>query len=100
MPTTPTRRATGSRASSPPAPTRPPTPLAGIPTIDSWQPYRDGGSSYASEDDAHRAGVSLALAVPTKDASGSTPASREALLYQAIPYDPWEEAPSLHFEWA
>ena len=75
-------------------------PLSGIPSIDSWQPYRDGGSSYASEDDVHRAGVSLALAVPTEDASGSAPVSGEALLNQTIPYDPWEEAPSLHFEWA
>lgn len=75
-------------------------PLSGIPSIDSWQPYRDGGSSYASEDDVHRAGVSLALAVPTEDASGSAPVSGEALLNQTIPYDPWEEAPSLHLEWA
>ena len=100
MPTTPTRHTIGSHASSPPAPTRPPTPLAGIPTIDSWQPYRDGGSSYASEDDVRRAGVSLALAVPAEDASGSAPVSREALLYQAIPHNPRGEVPSLHFEWA
>lgn len=75
-------------------------PLVGIPTIDSWQPYRDGGSSYASEDDVRRAGVSLALAIPAEDASGSAPVSREALLYQAIPHNPWGEVPSLHFEWA
>ncbi len=68
-------------------------PLAGIPTIDSWKPYRDGGSSYASQDDVHRAGVSLVLAVPTEDASSSAPVSREALLYQTIPYDPGKRHP-------